>query len=214
MKVVLTGGPCVGKSTLIRMLEALGYLVLPEFATEVINDGGPDPCYDHEAFQFEVLRRQRLAEARLHQAPLLFLDRGAPDGIPYREIYGRKVPGFFADLYPNMYDVCFLLDPLPWEADGVRYECADFTTEIQPYFGRAYENLDVPVVRVPVMANAEARLHFILDVVGKAMGRTLTTARVIKNKNNDSERQRRWHTIPLLGANASCAPELTLAKAG
>ncbi len=173
MKVSLSGGPNVGKTSLIRGLKLRGFNVIPEIATEVINDGGPSPVNDHEAFQFEVLRRQLDAESRFGQATLVFHDRGVFDGIPYRQIYGRRVPDFFAALQPRRYDVCFLLDPVPWENDGVRYEDSDFTRAIQPYFARVHQDNDIPVVNVPV-ATIEARIQFILDTVGNALGRCLT----------------------------------------
>lgn len=215
MKVVLTGGPCVGKSTLIRMLEARGFPVVHEMATAAINDG-VDPCTDHEAFQFDVLNRQRRAEASLSSAPLLFLDRGTFDGIPYREIYGRKVPDFFATLQPGSYDVCFLLETLEWENDGVRYESADFSGEIQPYFARVYENNDIPVVRVPVMP-PEARLHFILTHVARAMRKSLTalsfaTSDAQVSTHRNTERQKRRCSI-ITSAGASKSSVLSLTQA-
>jgi predicted ATPase len=186
------------------MLEARGFPVVQEMATAAIRDG-VDPCTDHEAFQFNVLNRQRHAEACLSSAPLLFLDRGTFDGIPYRQIYGRTVPDFFAALQPGSYDVCFLLETLEdWENDGVRYESAEFSGEIQPYFARVYETNDIPVVRVPVMP-PEARLHFILTHVARAMRKSLTAlsfasadAQVSINRN---ERQkRRCSSITSAGA--------------
>jgi predicted ATPase len=219
MKVVLTGGPCVGKSTLIRKLEERGFYVLPEFATEVINDGGPNPCEDHEAFQHEVLRRQLTAEAHASGVGLLFLDRGAYDGIPYREIYGRRVPDFFAALQPGLYDVCFLLDRLPWVDDGVRYEDPDFARDIDPNFARVYENNDVPVVRVPV-TDPESRLQFILERVESGLRKRLKTTKprasgLVAVSANDNERtERRCFSLPFPGASTSFAPSLSPASAG
>ena len=39
MRAVITGGPSVGKTTIIAMLAELGYPVLQEFATQVIKEG-------------------------------------------------------------------------------------------------------------------------------------------------------------------------------
>lgn len=213
MQVVLTGGPCIGKSTLINMLEQYGFPVIHEVATDVINDGGPLPWVDHEAFQHEVLQRQMTAERRLAQASPLFLDRGAFDGIPYRQIYGRNVPDFFSGLEPRRYDVCFLLDQLPWEDDGLRYEDPTFTTEIQPYFGRVYSNNDIPVIAVPV-AEPLTRLKFILDIVGKALGRDLTASlrQRLGATVSDDRKERRWFSIPSLGANTGSVPSLAMAS--
>lgn len=202
MKVVLSGSPCAGKTTLIRKLQKLGFPVVQEQATIVMNAGTADPCIDHEAFQFEVLRRQRAEEARYSNVPLLFLDRGAHDGIPYRWIYGRRVPEFFAALQPKTYDVCFLLETLPWVDDGVRYESADFSAEIEPCFGRVYESYGVPVIRVPVMS-PEQRLQFILDRVGGALGACLATASTAKPVDRvsviqDESEKRRWYSVPSL----------------
>ncbi len=170
MKVVLTGCPCDGKTTVSEGLRKRGFSVISEVATAVINDGGPSPVLEHEAFQLAVLRRQLYAESRFGEASLVFHDRGAFDGIPYRQIYGRPVPDFFAVLQPRRYDVCFLLDQLPWVDDGVRYEDQDFARAIQPDFARVYEDYEIPVVRVPV-ATVEGRIKFILDHIEVALAR-------------------------------------------
>jgi predicted ATPase len=206
MKVVLTAGPNVGKSTLITKLEQLGFRVIHEVATDVINDGGPMPWDDHEAFQHEVLNRQMAKEQAIPSGELVFLDRGTFDGIPYREIYGRQVPDFFAQLQPCSYDVCFLLDAVPWENDGLRYEDPSFTSDIKPLFARVYKNADVPVVNVPYMS-VQSRLQFILDVVGKALGRNLTaTPAQAGGAPVSSERKEpRWYFIPSMPAS-TCSP--------
>ena len=61
--LVVTGGPCAGKTTLITRLGELGHPILPEAAAEVIIEGIHHPSRDPVAFQREVLRRQLGREA-------------------------------------------------------------------------------------------------------------------------------------------------------
>lgn len=163
MKVAFTGGPSAGKSTVIRKVEALGFRVVHELATEVINEGVYLPWHNHVRFQFEVLRRQEIAEARLsHITRPVFMDRGVYDAIAYRMVHGWKVQDFLLQLQPQRYDVAFVFPPLgTWDANGVRYEDPDFAREITPYLTRVYEAQGIPVVRVPD-GTPEERVAFIL----------------------------------------------------
>ena len=96
-KIVVTGGPCGGKSTALRMvrtaLAARGYRVfpVPETATELIACGiSPDGC-GRVGFQRRVLRRQLEKEAEAAAAAqqenaekaLILCDRGAADCCSY-----------------------------------------------------------------------------------------------------------------------------------
>ena len=62
MRVVITGGPSVGKTTIITGLAQLGFTVVEEFATKIIKEGELLPWVDRVGFQTEVLRRQLFAE--------------------------------------------------------------------------------------------------------------------------------------------------------
>jgi predicted ATPase len=62
LRVIVTGGPGVGKTTLLRELAAMGYAVIEESAREIIRERRlsgqsprPDPC----AFAAELLRRDQ-----------------------------------------------------------------------------------------------------------------------------------------------------------
>ena len=70
MLTVFTGAPGGGKSTTIGMLGAFGCPVMPEIATEVINEGIHQPWLgdiEQLAFQQEVADRQMAAERQLRR---------------------------------------------------------------------------------------------------------------------------------------------------
>lgn len=97
--IVLTGGPCSGKTTVLRAIaeEFRGQVVLvPEVATLLLSGGFPTPGKDVEwseewqaAFQAAVLPLQRSIEdayalmAKGNGAGLLVCDRGVLDGAAY-----------------------------------------------------------------------------------------------------------------------------------
>lgn len=94
-KIVITGGPCAGKSTAMRRIQSelskLGWTVLfiPETSTE-LNTGGITPIEDPE-FQSHLMHMQLEKEAMYIQAAKLMLkdkilivcDRGALDSKAY-----------------------------------------------------------------------------------------------------------------------------------
>lgn len=97
-EIVITGGPCAGKSAALLQIETAfreqGYAVLtvPETATELINGGVTvASCGSAAEFQRRLLIRQLEKEARARQTAdalsadriLIVYDRGAPDGSIY-----------------------------------------------------------------------------------------------------------------------------------
>ena len=97
-KIVITGGPCAGKSTAMSWVQnafsELGYTVLfiPETATELINGGvSPKTCGTNADFQKCQLRLQIEKEKVFEQAAksmdtekvLIVCDRGALDNKAY-----------------------------------------------------------------------------------------------------------------------------------
>src|SRR5438105_15552685 len=84
MRIVITGGPSVGNTTLISLLQSRGFPVIHEFATQIIKEGEFLPWVCRKSFQAEVLRRQLEAEAAIEENGLpIFLDRGLFDGEAY-----------------------------------------------------------------------------------------------------------------------------------
>ncbi|HEX30079.1 TPA: hypothetical protein ENG04_08370 [Candidatus Poribacteria bacterium] len=162
MKVVITGGPSSGKSTLIEELSRRGFATVPEAATIVIKRGLHHPTVDPVSFQREVLslqiRLEREAEGR--GAEIIFCDRGIYDGLAYLRFYGisEKV----IQLPPDWrYDAVFHLEQLPYVRDNVRFETPGEARRISQLLWEVYRELGYDPIRVPAM-EVERRADFVI----------------------------------------------------
>lgn len=166
MRVVITGGPSVGKTTIISLLQQRGFSVVHEQATQIIKEGQVLPWVDRKAFQSEVIRRQLEAEAALNDSQeLIFLDRGLFDGEAYYIYDKLDIPPVFAEYNASRYALAFLVEMLPFfDANEIRRENLDFTKEITDILESCYTSRNIPVIRVPALS-PEERVDFVLSVV-------------------------------------------------
>jgi predicted ATPase len=166
MKFVITGGPSVGKTTIVSGLQNLGYKVVHEIATRLIQEGRILPWVDRQKFQQEVLRRQQSAEAAIldFDKPVI-LDRGLFDGEAYYLYDKLPVPAAFSNLDAGQYAAAFLIEPLNFfEETDVRRENLAFTKEISVILEHCYESRNVKVVRIPAMPPTE-RIQFVMQKI-------------------------------------------------
>lgn len=127
-KVVITGGPCAGKTTatdwLRKALTEKGYTVLfcPETATELISGGvAPWTCnsnveYQHYQVQLQYAKEQIFLEAANHMPSekiVIFFDRGFLDNKAYMTNEEFQIlledMGFEEEATRNWYDAVFHL---------------------------------------------------------------------------------------------------------
>jgi len=127
-KIVITGGPCAGKSTAMSWIQnafsSLGYMVLfiPETATELISGGvAPWTCgtnLDYQRCQIQLqLEKERIflqaAETMPGEKFLIVCDRGMMDNLAYmsREEFSIVLDelGLSADALLHSYDAIFHL---------------------------------------------------------------------------------------------------------
>ena len=176
MRVVITGGPSVGKTTIITGLAQLGFTVLEEFATKILKEGELLPWVDRVGFQTEVLRRQLFAEESLKcTEEIVFLDRGLFDGEAYYIKDKLPTPEIFSTLDASKYTVAFLIEPLDsFEQNDIRRENIEFTNEITTILEECYSGRGVKVIRVPAMP-AEPRVEFVLMQVRDLIGTKVKT---------------------------------------
>lgn len=168
MRIVITGGPSVGKTTIVSNLQERGYKVVHEIATQLIKEGKYLPWIDRKKFQAEVLRRQLEVESSLLEFDkVTFLDRGAFDGEAYYRFDNLPVPPTFSTIDPSQYDMAFLIEPLSFfDQNEVRREDLEFTEKITSLIESCYADRNIKVVRVPAMA-PDDRVKYILAEVDK-----------------------------------------------
>lgn len=166
-KHVLTGGPGIGKTTILNLMALRGITVVSEAARYVIEieqaqDGDALPWKDNSKFQQRVMDRQLELESDLG-GDIAFLDRGLVDGHGYCNHFGTATPEGLIELSIGRYEKVFLLDQLPnYKNDESRLEDFEEATKIHEAIADAYISLGYDVIRVPVLP-PEDRVEFILN---------------------------------------------------
>lgn len=181
-RIVITGGPSTGKSTLISGLFIEGVFCFPEISRQVTlqaRENGIAHLFKTDPLAFS----QKLLEARLDQfkkaeaqaRPLIFYDRGLPDVNAYLHFANAPVPEYFeqtARLY--RYQMVFLL-PV-WEeiyqTDNERYENLDEALKIESALAHCYQQLGYSIIWLPKTTVSE-RIKIIKDEVQKQLHITI-----------------------------------------
>lgn len=168
-RIVITGAPGTGKSTVLDLLAQENFRVLPEMARELIaeqqliQDSQMLPWLDHPSFGRELFKRQ---VNQYHQADqeTTFYDRGILDNLAYLRRDGHRNTDLEerAKAYP--YHPKIFLMP-PWEEiygkDDVRWEDLDLMLDIDRALREIYSDFGYEVLEVPKNSPKE-RLNFIL----------------------------------------------------
>ena len=174
-KIVITGGPGTGKSSLINELIKRGYNCLEEISRQVILDAkkeGIDQLFLTNPLLFSELllkgRQQQFITASNADSTIVFLDRGIPDVLAYMDFIGDPYPIEFVNACKNaVYDAVFILKP--WEEiytiDNERYESFEQALQIHDNLVNTYKNYNYTLVDVP-FDTVENRTDFILKVLG------------------------------------------------
>jgi predicted ATPase len=171
---LFTGGPGVGKTTLLRYLEAQGERVVEETHRAVIAEQAASgsrsvPWDDHAAYCELCVRRDiEKFDAVAHEAARIFFDRGILDGFDPR---WDAPADLFEAARTRRYNPWVFVFP-PWrevyETDAERRQ--DWA-EAEATFGRVLAGLDrfgyQPVV-VPTGPVAN-RAAFVLEAAGRAL---------------------------------------------
>ncbi|WP_373056313.1 AAA family ATPase [Zunongwangia sp. H14] len=174
-KIVITGGPGTGKSSIVHQLEEKGHSCLHEVSREVIREArlsGIDQLFleDPVLFSRKLLegRRKQFLEAEAFPSDHIFIDRGIPDVVAYMDYFNTSYSEEFTVPCENYrYNFIFILPP--WEAiyksDNERYESFQEASKISKYLQKTYQTYGYEPIKVPE-ASVEERANFILHRIG------------------------------------------------
>lgn len=171
-KIVITGGPGTGKSSVIKKLEGLGHHCLHEVSREVTLEAQKQGI-TQLFLEDPLLFSQKLLEARVKQYEsleksvknLTFLDRGVPDVLAYLDYFGTDYPDTFSEACKlNSYDKIFLLPPWKeiYKNDNERYETFEEAKSIHSFLKKTYLFYNYQIVEVPKLS-VKNRCDFILN---------------------------------------------------
>jgi len=157
LRVVITGAPGSGKSTLIKVLSEMGYQTFTEVSRSLIEKGMVAPIRQPEPNPGRFLGRVVSQRIDQHWAwngsQLAFYDRGLPDSLAYLKYMKKEVPGWLTDIikeHPYHHKVVFLP---PWKKifrqDHVRKEPFEETLLLHQLLREVYSALDYQIFELP-----------------------------------------------------------------
>ncbi|MDO5986588.1 ATP-binding protein [Flavivirga amylovorans] len=173
-KIVITGGPGTGKSTLINELIDRGHTCLEEISRQVTLNAkkeGIDQLFLTNPLLFSELllkgRQQQFLDSNILSSEIVFFDRGLPDVLAYMDYIGDSYPQSFVDTCnDSAYDIVFILKP--WEAiyksDNERYENFEQALDIHKHLLNTYQNFNYSLIDVP-FGTIKNRVDFILNTL-------------------------------------------------
>ena len=173
-KIVITGGPGTGKSSIIHKLEERGEKCLHEISRQVTLEAqkqGIDQLFLEQPLLFsEKLLEGRLnqfIEATEYESDHIFIDRGLPDVVAYMDYFDTQYPELFdSTCETNRYDQIFILPPWKeiYKSDNERYESYEEALKISSYLYSTYKRYGYEPIEVPKLS-VEERTNFILNKI-------------------------------------------------
>ncbi len=173
-RIVITGGPGTGKSSIINELRKRGHICFEEISRQVTLDArknGVEQLFLTQPLLFSELllegRKKQHQETSNHPNTTVFLDRGLPDVLAYMDYYNTGYPNNFIEICKaHLYDTVFIL--APWQeifvSDSVRYETFDQAQLIHNHLLNTYSKFNYNLLDVP-FESIKKRADFILDVL-------------------------------------------------
>ncbi|MDR6514763.1 AAA family ATPase [Chryseobacterium camelliae] len=172
MKIIITGGPGMGKTSIIGSLKEMGYSTVPESGRDIIRNQ-TEICGDRLPWK----DRKGFAEEMFHQAiedfncagrhdSLTFFDRGLPDAIGYLMLCSLPVPEImWLAAKEYRYHKKVFITP-PWKEiythDEERRQTFEEAMATFEVMNTLYRDLGYTVIEIPKTSVSE-RAGFILQ---------------------------------------------------
>lgn len=170
-KIVITGSPGSGKTTLINELERRNFTCIPEISRQITTEArssGIDYLFLEDPLLFSKLllkgREKQYLDALLLKTDVVFFDRGIPDIHAYMNHTNVVFPDIYIEKSnKHKYDSVFILPPWKeiYTTDQERYESFDMAVELHHHLKNAYTALGYNILEVPE-GKVDLRADFIL----------------------------------------------------
>jgi predicted ATPase len=170
LRIIISGGPGTGKSTLLAALARQGEVCYEEVSRQVIREqkaqnGRLLPWFNLEPFAQECLGRMQaqLLDSRQHDRA--FFDRGLPDVAGYMRHGGLTPPEL--RIASRAYSPLVFFAP-PWREifvnDTERPQTYDVSLALSAQIRRAYVEFGFRVIELE-KASVETRLDYVLEEI-------------------------------------------------
>lgn len=167
---VITGAPCSGKTTLIKMLHQMGFSTQCETAREVIQKLPNRDEYSAQ-LQLNIFNAQKSKEQMLDPNQAFYLDRAMPDTLAYLRLtndmssYATVKKSCSEFTYKNV----FILSPVPIEDDGLRTTDSTIIAKHDSLLEEIYSELGHKTTRIPYLEQQpiKDRLDIILATLSE-----------------------------------------------
>ncbi|MBT8235319.1 MAG: ATP-binding protein [Bacteroidia bacterium] len=182
-KVVITGGPGTGKTSVIKNLADNGFTCVPEIIRSMTeaaklednpNEITTNPLAfvdDPMAFNQKLLdgRKQQYIDALKEDSELIFFDRGIPDVLAYMDYFDQAYADeFIRACDSHRYDKVIILPPWKeiYSSDSSRLENFQEAMEIHEHLLATYKRFQYDPIFIPKGPVAE-RVSYILELIRK-----------------------------------------------
>ncbi len=171
-RIVITGGPGTGKTTIINSLIESGYSCMEEVSRQITLEAqknGIEQLFVSDPIGFSVQLAKGRAE-HFYQADevddaIVFFDRGIPDVSAYLNFSKSIIPDSILNLSKNLrYDMVFIVNPWKeiYTSDNERYESFELALKIHQHLVDTYTSLDYSLIEIP-FGDVTSRVNFIIS---------------------------------------------------